>query len=165
MNDSQLNRASIIHSKAQLDSTVRVGPYAIVDEDVVLGPGCQIGPYVQITGNTTMGASNEVHSGCVIGGSPQDLKYGGEPTSLTIGDHNIFREHVTVNRSTNLAEHTVIGSHNLLMASSHAGHNSQLGNHIIIANGAPWEATSALVTERSFPGTCLAPIPWPDAGA
>jgi UDP-N-acetylglucosamine acyltransferase len=150
-----IHPTAIIHPKAQLDSTVRVGPYAIVDKDVVLGPGCQIGPYVQITGNTTIGASNEVHSGCVIGGPPQDLKYGGEATSLKIGDHNIFREHVTVNRSTNLVEHTVIGSHNLLMANSHVGHNSQLGNHIIIANGALLGGHVSVGDRAVISGNCM----------
>jgi UDP-N-acetylglucosamine acyltransferase len=150
-----IHPTAIIHPKAQLDSTVRVGAYAIVDDGVVLGPGCRIGPYVQITGNTTIGASNEIHSGCVIGGSPQDLKYGGDPTCLKIGDHNIFREHVTVNRSSSLAEHTVIGSHNLLMANTHIGHNSQLGNHIIIANGALLGGHVSVGDRAVISGNCL----------
>ncbi|PYI82419.1 MAG: acyl-[acyl-carrier-protein]--UDP-N-acetylglucosamine O-acyltransferase, partial [Verrucomicrobia bacterium] len=122
-----IHPTAIIHLQARLDSTVSVGPYAIIDEQVVIGPRCQIGPQVHLTGVTTIGAHNIFHTGCVIGDAPQDLKFQGGPTRLPIGDHNVFREFVTVHRSNKMTEATLIGSRNFLMASSHVGHNSQLG--------------------------------------
>lgn len=131
-----IHPTAIIDSKAEVDSTVTVGPFAIIDAGVKVGPRCVIGPHVHLTGQTTIGADNYFHTGAVIGDAPQDLKYQGDPTRLRIGDHNVFRENVTVHRSTTLEGETVIGSHNFLMAGSHVGHNSILGNHVILANGA-----------------------------
>jgi len=95
-----IHPTAIIHLKARLDATVHVGPYAVIDEGVELGADCAVGPHVYLTGQTTIGAHNLFHAGCVIGDAPQDLKYQGEPTRLRIGDHNVFREHVTIHRST-----------------------------------------------------------------
>ena len=150
-----IHPTAVIHPKAQLDSTVVVGPYAVIDEGVMVGPQCRLGPHVHLTGHTTIGAHNQFHAGAVIGDAPQDLKYHGEPTRLRIGDHNIFREHVTVHRSNKLAEDTVIGSHNFLMAHCHVGHNAALGDHVILANGALL-AGHVTVGDRAFiSGNCL----------
>lgn len=131
-----IHSTAVIHPRAQLDPSVSVGPYAVIDEGVVVGPQCIIGPHVYLTGQTTIGARNVFHAGCVIGGPPQDLKYKAEPTRLRVGDGNTFREHVTVNRSNRLEEDTVIGSENFLMANSHVAHNCVLGDQVILANGA-----------------------------
>jgi UDP-N-acetylglucosamine acyltransferase len=131
-----IHSTAVIHPKAQIDATVSVGPYAVIDENLAVGPHCIIGPHVHLTGHTHIGAHNHFHTGCVIGDAPQDLKYKDEPTCLRIGDHNVFREHVTANRANKLEEDTVIGSHNFLMANSHVGHNSVLGDYVILANGA-----------------------------
>jgi UDP-N-acetylglucosamine acyltransferase len=125
---------AVIDPKAQVDPTVTVGPYAVIDAHVTLGAHCTIGPYVHLTGHTTIGAHNSFHAGCVIGDAPQDMKYKGEPTRLRIGDHNTFREHVTIHRSNKLEEDTVLGSNNYLMAHAHVGHNCVLGDHITIVN-------------------------------
>jgi UDP-N-acetylglucosamine acyltransferase len=85
---------------------------------------------------TRIGSHNRFHHGSVIGDAPQDLKYKGEPTALRIGDDNVFRENVTVNRSTQPGDETVIGSHNFLMANSHVGHNAHVADHVILVNGA-----------------------------
>ena len=136
MTVKMIHPTAIIHPKAKLDATAQIGPCAVIDEGVEVGAHCVVGPHVYLTGLTKIGSHNHFHVGCVIGDTPQDLKYKGEPTRAHIGDHNVFREHVTVHRSNKLTEDTVIGSHNFLMANSHVGHNSQLGDHIIIANGA-----------------------------
>jgi UDP-N-acetylglucosamine acyltransferase len=130
-----IHSTAIIHPKARVEESVEVGPYAVIDEGVEVGAGCRLGPYVYLTGQTTVGRDNEFHAGCVIGNASQDLKYKGDPTGLRIGDNNVFREHVTVNRSSDAAEDTILGSNNLLMAGSHVGHNSRLGNHVRLANG------------------------------
>jgi len=131
-----IHSTAIIHPKAKLGSGVRIGPCAVIDEGVELGADCEVGPHVYITGLTKIGSHNRFHAGCVIGDAPQDLKYKDAPTRLSIGDHNVFREHSTMHRSTSPEGETVIGSHNFFMASSHVGHNSVVGNHVIMANGA-----------------------------
>jgi len=131
-----IHPSAIIHPGARLDATVRVGPGAVIDDGVELGAQCVVGPQVYLTGHTVIGAHNVFHAGSVIGDAPQDLKYRGEPTGLRIGDHNVFREHVTVHRSNKLTEDTVIGAHNFFMAGSHVAHNCLVGNHVILANGA-----------------------------
>src|SRR5476651_461908 len=139
---------------AKLDPTVEVGPYAVIDAGVELGAHCTVGPHAYLTGNTKIGAHNTFHAGSVIGDAPQDLKYKGEPTRLRIGDHNVFREHFTANRSTTVEGETVIGSHNFFMAGSHVGHNTVVGNHVIMANGALL-AGYVMVYDRAFiSGNC-----------
>lgn len=150
-----IHSTAIIHPKAYLDPTAAVGPYAVIDEHIALGPHCWVGPHVHLTGHTTIGAHNRFHAGCVIGDAPQDLKYRDEPTRLLIGDHNVFREHVTVHRSNKLTEDTVIGSHNFLMAHSHVGHNVLMRDFVILANGALL-AGHVTVDDRAFlSGNCL----------
>ncbi len=150
-----IHPTAIIHPKARLDTTVQIGPGAVIDEGVELGADCIIGPHVCLTGLTTIGARNRFHAGCVIGDAPQDFKYDGTPTRLRIGADNVFREHVTVHRSTKNDEETLIGSHNMLMANSHVGHNSRLGDHVILANGVLLGGY-AQVGDRAFlGGNCL----------
>ncbi|MDB6066211.1 MAG: Acyl-[acyl-carrier-protein]--UDP-N-acetylglucosamine O-acyltransferase [Pedosphaera sp.] len=150
-----IHPTAVIHPKAKVDPTTRVGPYAVIDEHVVVGPDCNIGPHVHLTGVLEVGAHNQFHTGCVIGDAPQDLKYKGEPTRVRIGDGNVFREHVTIHRSTKPDEATVIGSHNFLMVNSHVGHNCVLGDHVILANGALLGG-HVTVGDRAFiSGNCL----------
>jgi len=150
-----IHPTAIIHPRAQLDSTVEVGPYAVIEEGVVLGPGCRVGPHVHLSGQTIVGADNIFHPGCVIGNIPQDMKYRGAPSRTRIGDGNTFREHVTVNRATDESEDTEIGSKNLLMACSHVGHNSRIGNHCIIANGALLGGHVVVADRAVLSGCCL----------
>lgn len=150
-----IHPTAIVHSGAQLDATVEVGPYAVIDARVMLGPGCRVGPFVHLTGVTTVGAGNVFHTGAVIGDAPQDLKYQDAPTRLRIGDHNIFREHVTVHRSNKLEEDTVIGAHGFYMSHAHVAHNCQLGDSVMMANGATLGG-HVCVEERAFiSGNCL----------
>jgi UDP-N-acetylglucosamine acyltransferase len=150
-----IHATAVVHPRAQLDSTVEVGPYAVIEASVSIGPQCIIGPHVYLTGATTIGAHNEFHAGCVIGDAPQDLKYKNVPTRLRIGEHNVFREHVTAHRSNSADEETLIGSHNFLMAHCHVAHNCRLGDHIIIANGALL-AGHVTVQDRAFiSGNCI----------
>jgi UDP-N-acetylglucosamine acyltransferase len=150
-----IHPTAIIHPKAKLGKTVQVAPYAVIDEGVELGAHCVVGPHVYLTGITKIGSHNKFHAGCVIGDAPQDLKYKGEPTRLRIGNHNVFREHVTVHRSTSVDGETIIGSHNFLMASCHIGHNSKLGNHIIIANGGLLGGHVTVLDGAFLSGNCV----------
>lgn len=150
-----IHSTAIIHSTARLAADVTVGPYAVIDEHVELGPGCVVGPQVFLTGLLRAGARNRFHAGCVIGDAPQDLKYKGEATGLRIGDDNTFREHVTVHRSAKAGQETILGSGNYLMACSHVGHNCVIGNQVIVANGALLGG-HVIVEDRAFiSGTSL----------
>ncbi len=131
-----IHPTAIIHPAAKLHPTVRVGPYAVIDADVELGADCVVGPHAYLTGVTKIGNGNKFFAGAVIGEAPQDLKYKDEPTRVSIGDNNVFREHVTVHRATKPDGLTLIGSNNFLMANAHVGHNCDVGNHVILANGA-----------------------------
>ena len=150
-----IHPTAIIHPKAKLDAMVQVGPFAVIDSGVELGANCVVGPHVYLTGETKIGIANRFHAGCVIGDAPQDLKYQNEPTRLRIGDDNVFREHVTIHRSTRPDAETVIGSHNFFMANSHVAHNCAVGDHVILANGALLGG-HAVVQDRAFiSGNCL----------
>jgi UDP-N-acetylglucosamine acyltransferase len=153
--EAVIHPTAVIHPQAKLDSTVRVGPYAVIDEHVEVGAHCVIGPHVYLTGVTRIGSHNQFHAGCVIGDAPQDLKYAGQPTRLRIGDHNVFREHFTVHRSTTAAGETVIGSHNFLMAHAHAAHDVRIGDHVILANGALLSGHAAVQDRAFISGNCL----------
>jgi UDP-N-acetylglucosamine acyltransferase len=150
-----IHPTAIIHPKAKLDSTVQVGPYAVIDEGVELGAHCVVGPHVYLTGVTMIGARNQFHAGCVIGDAPQDLKYKGEPTRVRIGDENVFREHVTVNRATTADGETIIGSNNYLTLHSHVGHNCRLGNHIILGGGALLAGHAEVQDRAVLSGNCM----------
>jgi UDP-N-acetylglucosamine acyltransferase len=150
-----IHPTAIVHPQAKLDDTVSIGPFAVIDAGVVLGAHCVVGPNVYLTGVTKIGSHNTFHAGCVIGDAPQDLKYKDEPTRVRIGDHNVFREHVTVHRATTVDCETIIGRYNFLMANTHIGHNSHLGDHVIIANGALLGG-HVTVQDRAFiSGNCL----------
>jgi UDP-N-acetylglucosamine acyltransferase len=128
---------AIIHPHAQIASSVMVGPYSLIGEDVELGEGTEVISHAVIDGHTRMGKNNRIFPFASIGLAPQDLKYGGEPTRVEIGDGNCIREYVTVHRGTAEGDGvTRIGSHNLLMAYVHIAHDCKLGDHIIMANGA-----------------------------
>lgn len=106
----------------------------MVGANVELGDDCVLHSHVVIEGHSKIGRSNEFFPFSAIGGKTQDLKYVGEPTYLEVGDHNVFRENVTVHRGTHESLPTRIGSHNLLLCYSHVAHDCQLGNHIILSN-------------------------------
>jgi UDP-N-acetylglucosamine acyltransferase len=132
---AHVHPTAIIDPEADLGEDVQVGPYVVVEGPVRIGSGCVIKAGAHLFGPLTMGEHNEVYSYAVLGEQPQHLKYEGEPTRLEIGDHNIFREHVTIHRGTTQSWVTRIGSHNFLMANSHIAHDCKVGNHCIIANG------------------------------
>ncbi len=150
-----IHPTAIIHPQAQVESTVNVGPDTIIDQHVVVGPNCEVGPHVYLTGHMKIGSNNRFHAGCVIGDAPQDLKYKGEATRVLIGDHNVFREHVTIHRSNKIGEETTIGSHGFFMAHCHVGHNARIGHRVIIANGALIGGHAEVSDSAFISGNCL----------
>ena len=150
-----IHPTAIVHPQARLDASVQVGPYAVIEAGVELGADCVVGPHVYLTGTTLAGKGNHFHAGCVIGDLPQDLKYQGAPTRVSIGDHNVFREHVTVNRATTAGDATVVGSDNFIMAGAHIAHNCLVGSHVIMANGATLGGHVTVFDRAFLSGFCL----------
>lgn len=150
-----IHPTAIVHPRAKLAASVEVGPYAVIDEGVAIGEGCVIGPHVYLTGLTSIGGHNRFYAGCVIGEAPQDMKFQGEPTGVRIGEHNVFREHVTVHRSSKAGEATIIGSHNFLMQNSHVAHNVALGDRVILAGGALLGGYASVADRAFISGNCL----------
>jgi len=125
----------VVSPQADIAADVEIGPFSIIGPDVVVGAGTWIGPHAVINGPTRIGAGNKIFQFASIGDAPQDKKYKGEPTRLEIGDRNVFRECVTVNRGTTHGLGvTRIGNDNLLMAYSHVAHDCHLGDQIVLAN-------------------------------
>ena len=129
-----IHPSAIIDKSAELGDNNRIGPNCIIGEDVVLGNGNHLMSGVLIYRHTRIGDNNTFHHCASAGTDPQDLKYNGELTYLTIGDNNTFREFVTMNRSATTDENSSIGSNCLLMAYVHLAHNCHIGNNVILAN-------------------------------
>ena len=128
---------SVISTKAKIHSSVEIGPYCIIDDNVTIGKNTILESHVVVKNHTTIGNNNRIFQFASIGEDPQDLKYNGEGTQLVIGDNNIFREYCTVNRGTVTGYHeTKIGSDNLFMAYSHIAHDCIIKNNCILSNAA-----------------------------
>ncbi|MFK8055724.1 MAG: acyl-ACP--UDP-N-acetylglucosamine O-acyltransferase [Saprospiraceae bacterium] len=123
-----------VHPGAVIGENVVISPYVTIEDDVVIGDGTNIGPNAVIMAGTRMGKHCKVFPGAVIGAEPQDLKFAGEQSTLTIGDHTTIREFCTINRGTAAAGTTTIGSHCLLMAYVHVAHDCIVGDHVVLAN-------------------------------
>ncbi|CAL61520.1 Acyl-[acyl-carrier-protein]--UDP-N-acetylglucosamine O-acyltransferase (UDP-N-acetylglucosamine acyltransferase) [Herminiimonas arsenicoxydans] len=134
---SLIHSTAIVDPKAQLDTSVEVGAYSVIGPHVKIDAGSKIGPHVVVEGHTTIGRDNTIFQFASIGAAPQDKKYAGEPTQLSIGDRNTIREFVTINLGTTQdANITRLGSDNWIMAYVHIAHDCQLGDNIILANNA-----------------------------
>lgn len=132
-----IHPTAIVDPSAVLGTDVEIGPYCLVGPGVVLGDRCRLLSHVVVEGPTELGPDNEVAPFASLGGAPQDLKYGGEPTRLVVGARNRIREYVTLNRGTpGGGGRTVLGDDNLLMAQVHVAHDCRVGNGIVFANAA-----------------------------
>ncbi|MEI7729216.1 MAG: acyl-ACP--UDP-N-acetylglucosamine O-acyltransferase [Verrucomicrobiota bacterium] len=129
-----IHPTAIIHPHAKVGADCLIGPYCIIGEHVELGDGCHLHSHVVIDGHTVLGKHNEIFPFASIGLKTQDLKWKGGITRTQIGDHNTFREYVTIHSATSDGEITVVGSHNHILAYCHLAHNVVLGNRIIMSN-------------------------------
>jgi UDP-N-acetylglucosamine acyltransferase len=130
-----IDARAVVSPQAQIASNVDIGPFSVIGAGVEIGAGTWIGPHAVINGPARIGTDNKIYQFASIGDAPQDKKYKGEPTRLEIGDRNVFRESVTVNRGTVTGTGvTRIGNDNLLMAYSHVAHDCRLGDQIVMAN-------------------------------
>jgi UDP-N-acetylglucosamine acyltransferase len=129
-----MNPLANIHPNARIGSNVSIDAFVTIQADVEIGDGTWIGSNVVVMDGARIGKNCKIHSGAVISGIPQDLKFQGEISTVEIGDNTTIRECVTLNRGTKARLKTIIGSNCLLMAYVHIGHDCQIGNNCILSN-------------------------------
>jgi acyl-ACP--UDP-N-acetylglucosamine O-acyltransferase len=132
---SNISPKAEIDPKAKIGDNCKIFPFVYIEGDVEIGDGCIIFPFVSILNGTHMGKNNKVHQGAVIGALPQDFNFRGEKSELIIGDNNIIRENVVINRATHTGGQTVIGNDNFLMEGSHISHDTKVGNSCVFGYG------------------------------
>jgi UDP-N-acetylglucosamine acyltransferase len=131
----EIHPSAVVSPNAEIGPGVRIGPFSVIGDRVTVGRDTVIGPHVVIEGNTRIGERNNIYPFVSIGSPPQDVSYKGEDTRVVIGDDNIIREYVSINRASTKQEWvTVVGNNNYLMAYAHVAHDCILGNHIIMSN-------------------------------
>jgi len=126
---------AVVDPRAELDDDVRVGHHCVIGPHVRIGAGTRLENNVTLSGHTTIGRDNHFFPGVVIGAEPQDLSYKGSPTQVIIGDRNVFRESVTVNRATEKEDGiTSLGNDCYLMTCAHVAHDCRVEDRVIMAN-------------------------------
>ena len=134
---SRIHPTALVDAGARLADDVEVGAYSIVGPEVTIGAGTRIGPHAVVTGRTTLGARNRIFQFASVGEIPQDRKYGGEPTSTTLGDDNVIREFVSIHAGTAQDRGTTaIGNGNLFLAYTHVAHDCVVGDFTTFSNNA-----------------------------
>ena len=132
---SEISPKAEISSRAKIGDNCKIFPFVYIEDDVVIGDNCILFPFVSICNGTRMGNNNKVHQGTVIAALPQDFEFRGEKSQCVIGDGNIFRENVVVNRATHSGCQTVIGNDNVLMEGAHISHDTRVGNRCVFGYG------------------------------
>lgn len=124
-----------IDPKAKIGNNVTIYPFTYIEGDVEIGDDCVIYPFVSILNGTKMGRGNKVHQGAVLSALPQDFNFHGEKSELIIGENNIIRENVVINRATHSGGQTVIGNNNFLMEGVHISHDTKVGDNCVFGYG------------------------------
>jgi UDP-N-acetylglucosamine acyltransferase len=134
---AMVHPTAIISAEAQMDATVEIGAYAIIEGPVKIAAGCKIAPHAQLVGEVEIGEETSIGRGAVIGELPQDLSFNPATASgVRIGKKNVIREHVTIHRSSKAGGFTTLGDGNFIMVGAHFGHDVEVGNSNVIANDA-----------------------------
>jgi UDP-N-acetylglucosamine acyltransferase len=155
-----IHPTAIVDPSAKIPASCCIGPFCIVGANVELGNHCKLVSNVVLDGPARLGSDNQIYPFAVIGGDPQDVSFAGETTWLEMGDHNIVREYVTINRGTAKGGGvTRIGSHTFIMAYTHVGHDCVIGDHVMLVNAATlaghvtvedWAVVGALCPVHQF---------------
>jgi UDP-N-acetylglucosamine acyltransferase len=140
---------ALVSPAAHIGAGVRIGPYCVVEDDVVIGDGCQLASHVVVKDGTRLGPNNVIHEGAVLGGWPQHINKPKNPGRLDIGENNTIREHATLHRAMKGEAATCVGNNNFLMAGVHVAHDCAVGNNVIFANNALL-AGHVTVEDRAF---------------
>jgi UDP-N-acetylglucosamine acyltransferase len=131
---STIHPTALIDRSAELGTSVSVGPYAIIGPQVIIGDRCRLGPRVTLQRNVRLAEDVSIGDGSILGGDPQDLKYGGEETWVEIGPETIIREYSTINRATSATFKTTVGARCFIMTYVHLAHDCHVGDDVVIAN-------------------------------
>ncbi len=132
---SEISPRAEVSPKARIGNNCKIFPFAYIEDDVVIGDNCIIFPFVSICDGTRMGNNNKVHQGSVISALPQDFDFRGERSECIIGDGNVIRENVVINRATHTGGQTVIGNNNVLMEGAHISHDTKVGDRCVFGYG------------------------------
>lgn len=131
---SIISNLAYVHPEAKIGENVTIEAFAYIDKDTVIGDGCVIRPHVSILPGSRIGKNNHFYEGCIIAAKPQDFRWKGDDSHVVIGDNNVIREHVIINRSIHKDGETKIGNDSFIMAQSHISHDSEIGNHVVVGN-------------------------------
>ena len=131
---NNISKNAVVSPKTKLGDNITIKDFAVIEDDVILKDNIIVGTNALICSGSRIGSNNQIFHSAVLGSVPQDLKFKGEPTTLEIGDGNIFREFVTISRGTTYRNKTVIGNNCFLLAYVHVPHDSIIGNNVIISN-------------------------------
>lgn len=129
-----IHKTAIVANPEKIPDSVTVGPYSIIEDDVIIGENVWVDSHVSIKSGARIGSGCKIYHGAAIAGPPQDLKYAGEKTELIVGANCTIREYVTLNRGTAAHGKSEIGDNCLFMAYSHVAHDCIIGSNVIIAN-------------------------------
>ena len=125
---------AVVSPQAQIGRDVRIGPFAIVEDDVVIEDGCQLAGHAVVKNGTRLGPNNTICESAVIGGLPQHVRCPEKTGTVEIGQGNTIREFSTVHRAIKPETATVVGDGNYFMAGAHVAHDCRVGSHVILAN-------------------------------
>lgn len=131
---NEISNLSYIDPSAEIGENVKIDAFAFIDKDVKIGDNCHIRPHASILKGTSLGHSNVIYEGAVIGAEPQDFRWKGEDTKCVIGNNNRIHEHVIINRSIYTDDCTSIGNNTSIMAQTHIGHDSKIGDYCVLGN-------------------------------
>ncbi len=132
---SDISPRAEIDPRAQIGDNCKIFPFVYIEGDVVIGDNCIIFPFTSILNGSRIGKSNKIHQGSVIAALPQDFEFHGEKSECVIGDNNIIRENVVINRATHTGCQTVIGNNNFLMEGVHISHDTKIGDNCVFGYG------------------------------
>jgi UDP-N-acetylglucosamine acyltransferase len=137
MADSLIHPTAVVEDGARIGTGVQIGPFCMIGAHVELGDGCELKSHVVVAGHTTVGARTKIFPFAVLGHAPQDLKYAGEPSTLSIGADCIIREGVTMHPGTGHGTmKTIVGDRCFFLAYSHVAHDCRVGNNVVMTNNA-----------------------------
>lgn len=131
---SEISSLAYIHPDAKIGENVTIKPFTYVEGNVEIGDGCVIDSHVNILSGSRIGKNNHIYSGSIIAATPQDFRWDGSDSLVTIGDNNTIRENVIINRSIYKDGSTTIGNDSFVMAQCHISHDTQIGNCVVIGN-------------------------------
>ena len=132
---SEISPRAEVSPKAKIGDNCKIFPFVYIEDDVVIGDNCILFPFVSVLNGTRMGRNNKIHQGSVIAALPQDFEFRGEKSECILGDNNIIRENVVINRATHQGCQTVIGNDNFLMEGAHISHDTKVGNRCVFGYG------------------------------